>query len=45
MLTLQRLDKRKNQLILEKLVDINADILVLTETNSIIQLDRFIYPG
>lgn len=38
---LQRLDKRKNQLILEKLVDINADILVLTETNSTIQLDNY----
>jgi exonuclease III len=37
---LQRLDKRKNQLILDKLVDINPDILVLTETNSIIQLDN-----
>lgn len=38
---LQRLDKRKNQLILDKLIDINADILVLTETNSIIQLDNY----
>ena len=38
---LQRLDKRKNQLVLDKLVDINADILVLTETNSIIQLDNY----
>jgi exonuclease III len=38
---LQRLEKRKNQLILDKLVDINADILVLTETNSIIQLDTY----
>ena len=38
---LQRLDKKKNQLILDKLVDINADILVLTETNSIIQLDNY----
>jgi hypothetical protein len=38
---LQRLEKRKNQLILDKLVDINADILVLTETNSIIQLDNY----
>lgn len=35
---LERLDKRKNQLILDNLVDINADILVLTETNTIIQL-------
>lgn len=39
---LQRLDKRKNQLILDKLVDINADICVLTETNSAIQLDNYI---
>ncbi|MCW5924484.1 MAG: endonuclease/exonuclease/phosphatase family protein [Saprospiraceae bacterium] len=38
---LERLDKRKNQLILDKLVDINADILVLTETNSLIQLDNY----
>ena len=38
---LQRLDKRKNQQILDKLVDINADILVLTETSSIIQLDKY----
>ena len=38
---LQRLDKRKNQLILDKLIDINADILVLTETNSIFQLDNY----
>lgn len=38
---LQRIDKRKNQLILDKLVDINADILVLTETNSIIQLENY----
>jgi hypothetical protein len=38
---LQRLDKRKNQQILDKLVNINADILVLTETNSIIQLDNY----
>jgi exonuclease III len=38
---LQRLDKRKNEQILDKLADINADILVLTETNSIIQLDNY----
>lgn len=38
---LERLIKRKNQLVLEKLADINADILVLTETNSIIQLDNY----
>ncbi|MFA9215256.1 MAG: endonuclease/exonuclease/phosphatase family protein [Candidatus Methylacidiphilales bacterium] len=38
---LERLEKRKNQHIINKLVDINADILVLTETNSIIQLDKY----
>lgn len=38
---LQRLEKRKNQLILDKLIDIDADILVLTETNAIIQLDNY----
>jgi exonuclease III len=38
---LERLDKRKNQLILDKLVDINADILVLTETSSKIQLHNY----
>lgn len=38
---LERLIKRKNQLVLEKLVDINADILVLTETNSIIELENY----
>lgn len=38
---LERLIKRKNQLVLEKLVDINADILVLTETNTIIQPDNY----
>ena len=38
---LERLEKRKNQLILDKLNAINADILVLTETNSIIQLDNY----
>ena len=38
---LERLDKRKNEQILEKLININADILVLTETNSIIQLDGY----
>lgn len=38
---LERLEKRKNQLILDKLVDINADILVLTETKSNIQLDNY----
>ncbi len=38
---LERLIKRKNQLVLDKLAEINADILVLTETNSIIQLDNY----
>lgn len=38
---LQRLEKRKNQQILDKLADINADILVLTETSSKIQLDNY----
>ncbi len=38
---LERLIKRKNKLVLNKLVEINADILVLTETNSIIQLDNY----
>ncbi len=33
---LERLIKRKNQLILEKLSEIDADILILTETNTII---------
>lgn len=38
---LERLIKRKNQLLLDKLVNINADILILTETNSIIQLENY----
>lgn len=38
---LQRLEKRKDQQILDKLIDLNADILVLTETNSKIQLDGY----
>ena len=38
---LQRLDKRKDQDILEKLVKLDADILVLTETNSRIQLKGY----
>ncbi len=38
---LERLIKRKNQLILDKLVEINADILVLTETSSNIQLKNY----
>lgn len=38
---LQRLEKRKNQLILDKLSEIDADILVLTETNAIIQHDKY----
>jgi hypothetical protein len=36
---LERLIKNKNQLILDKLSEIDADIIILTETNSII------YPG
>nr|WP_315218404.1 endonuclease/exonuclease/phosphatase family protein [uncultured Flavobacterium sp.] len=39
---LQRLDKNKNQIIIDKLVDLDADILVLTETNSVIQLENYI---
>ena len=39
---LQRLEKRKNQLIHDKLVDIDADICVLTETSSTIQLDNYV---
>ena len=38
---LERLIKRRNQQILDKLADINADILVLTETSSKIQLDNY----
>lgn len=38
---LQRLDKNKNQLIIDKLVEIDADILILTETNTTIQLDNY----
>jgi exonuclease III len=38
---LQRLEKRKNQQILDQLADINADILVLTETSSKILLDNY----
>jgi len=38
---IQRLDKRENQHILDKLINLDADILVLTETNSIIQLDNY----
>ena len=40
---LERLKKRKNQQILDKLVDINADIVVLTETSSKIHLDNYNY--
>ena len=39
---LERLDKRKNQLILERLTEVNADILVLTETNSIIHPENYL---
>lgn len=38
---LQRLEKKKNQEILDKLAEINADILVLTETSSKIQLENY----
>lgn len=38
---IERLIKRKNEPVLDKLADINADILVLTEANSIIQLDNY----
>lgn len=38
---LQRLEKRKNQQILNKLAEINADILILTETSSKIHLDNY----
>lgn len=38
---LQRLEKRKNNLILEKLVEIDADILILTETNTAIQVENY----
>jgi exonuclease III len=38
---LNRLENRKNQQIVDKLGDIKADILVLTETNSMIQLDDY----
>lgn len=38
---LQRLEKRTNNLILEKLVEIDVDILILTETNTVIQLDNY----
>ncbi len=38
---LQRLDKNKTSQILDKLVEINADIFVLTETNICIQLDNY----
>ena len=38
---LGRPNNRKIQLIIEKLIDIDADILILTETNTIIQLDNY----
>jgi exonuclease III len=38
---LQRLEKKKNQQILDKLANINADILVLTETSAKIHLDNY----
>lgn len=39
---LERLKKRKRQLIIDKLIEIDADILILTETDSSIQLDNYI---
>ena len=39
---LDRPKKSKRQLIIDKLIEINADILILTETNSCIQLDNYI---
>jgi len=38
---LQRLEKNRNQQILDKLADINADILVLTETSSKIHFGNY----
>jgi exonuclease III len=38
---LERLKKRKKQLIIDKLIEIDADILILTETDSSIQLDNY----
>lgn len=38
---LQRLEKNKNNLVLEKLFEIDADIFILTETNTAIQLDNY----
>lgn len=38
---LERPNNKKKQLIIDKLVDIDADILILTETSSIIQLDNY----
>lgn len=38
---LQRLDKRKNAQILDKLAEVSADICVLTETNLSIQLANY----
>ena len=39
---LERLKKRKRQLIIDKLIEIDSDILILTETDSSIQLDNYI---
>lgn len=39
---LERVKKRKRQLIIEKLIEIDADIFILTETDSSIQLDNYI---
>jgi len=39
---LERPNKRKRQLIIDKLIEVDADILILTETDSSIQLDNYI---
>jgi len=38
---LQRLDKRKDEVILDKLIELDADIIVLTETSSTIKLENY----
>lgn len=42
---LQRLDKRKNDEILSKLEGLEADIIILTETNEVIQLNGYTFIG
>jgi len=39
--SLERLARRKNQAILDKLQEVDADILILTETSSAIGLDNY----